>query len=93
MHFLRRYEIVPLRVSSVDLLSRVRRSQRLLSCVEAASATVGGSRRQVGSEGGRRRKLASMAQRLCAAGASDHPTSANRCTSRVIPKGTPYVLR
>ena len=75
------------------VLSRVRRSQRVFSCVAAASAAVGGSRRQVVSEGGRRWKLASMVQRLFAADASDHPTSANRWASRVIPRRTPYVLK
>ena len=44
-------------------------------------------------EGGRRRKLASMAQRLFAAGASHPPTSVNRWASRVIPRGTMYVLK
>ena len=44
------------------------------------------------SEGGWRRKLASMAQRIFAAGASHPLTSANRWTSRVIPIGTMYVL-
>ena len=42
-------------------------------------------------EGGRWRKLAT--QRLFAAGASRPPTSANRRASRVIPRGTMYVLR
>ena len=44
-------------------------------------------------EGGRRRKLASMTQRLFAAGASRPPTSANRWASMVILRGTMYVLR
>ena len=44
-------------------------------------------------EGGRWRKLASMTQRLFAAGASRLPSSANRWASRVIPRGTMYVLR
>ena len=45
------------------------------------------------SEGGRRRKLAYMAQHLFAAGASHPPTSANRWASRAIQRGTMYVHR
>ena len=44
-------------------------------------------------EGGRRRKLASTAQRLFAARVWHTPTSANHWASRVILRGAMYVLR
>ena len=48
----------------------------MLSCVAAGSAAVNG-KLVAASEGGRPRKLASMAQRLFAAGASHPPTFAS----------------
>ena len=49
----------------------------MLSCVAAGSAAVNG-KLVAASEGGLRRKLASMTQRLYVAGASHPPTSTNR---------------
>ena len=63
-----------------------------MSVVAAGSAVVNG-KLVAANEGERRRKLASMAQRLFAAGASHPPKSANRWASRVIPRSTMYVLR
>ena len=62
------------------------------SGVLRGSAAVNG-KMVAASQGGWRRKLASMAQRLFTAGASQPPTFANRWASRVIPRGTMYALR
>ena len=58
------------------VLSCVRRARRMLSVVAAGSAVVNGMM-VVASEGGWRRKLVYMAQRLFVAGASHPPTYAN----------------
>ena len=55
----------------------VRRARPMLSCVAAGSAGVT-DKVVAASKGGWRRKLAYMVQRLFAAGASHHLTSANR---------------
>ena len=73
-------------------LSCVRRARRVLSVVAVGTAAVNG-KLVAASQGGRRRKLASMTQQFFAAGASHPPTSANRWASRVIPRGTVNVLR
>ena len=70
----------------------VQRARRMLYFVAAGSAGVNG-KLVAASEGERRRKLASLAQQLFAAGASHPPTSSNRWASRVIQRGTMYVHR
>ena len=76
----------------MDMEELVLLQSRVVSCVASGSAAVNG-KLVAASESGRRRKLASIAQRLFAAGSSHPPTSANRWASRVIPRGTMYVLR